>query len=340
MVVIESARRNTPATRIFAFGLFALLLALLSLWSLTIGTTAIPLGDALRAIISEGTSHQDVVISTIRLPRVLTAIIVGSTLGVAGALMQAVTNNPLASPDLLGISAGAAFAVVISIVFFDAQSPLVFLWFAFGGAAVAGILVYMVASTGVSGVTPVKLALSGAVLSVFLGSVSASLLIFDMKAIDIIRLWSVGSLTGKDMAAVAAVAPFALAGVAATLLLAREVSTLSLGVDVAQAVGQNVLLWRLVSGALVVLMAGSSVALAGPIGFVGLVVPHVVRLSLGTDYRWILPFCAISGALLVVMADGLQRSLTGIDVPVGVTLALVGAPFFIWLARLRARGIG
>ncbi|MDX0775023.1 iron chelate uptake ABC transporter family permease subunit [Sinorhizobium medicae] len=340
MVVIESARRNTPATRIFAFGLFALLLALLSLWSLTIGTTAIPLGDALRAIISEGTSHQDVVISTIRLPRVLTAIIVGSTLGVAGALMQAVTNNPLASPDLLGISAGAAFAVVISIVFFDAQSPLVFLWFAFGGAAVAGILVYMVASTGVSGVTPVKLALSGAVLSVFLGSVSASLLIFDMKAIDIIRLWSVGSLTGKDMAAVAAVAPFALAGVAATLLLAREVSTLSLGADVAQAVGQNVLLWRLVSGALVVLMAGSSVALAGPIGFLGLVVPHVVRLSLGTDYRWILPFCAISGALLVVMADGLQRSLTGIDVPVGVTLALVGAPFFIWLARLRARGIG
>lgn len=340
MVVIESARRNTPATRIFAFGLFALLLALLSLWSLTIGTTAIPLGDALRAIISEGTSHQDVVISTIRLPRVLTAIIVGSTLGVAGALMQAVTNNPLASPDLLGISAGAAFAVVISIVFFDAQSPLVFLWFAFGGAAVAGILVYMVASTGVSGVTPVKLALSGAVLSVFLGSVSASLLIFDMKAIDIIRLWSVGSLTGKDMAAVAAVAPFALAGVAATLLLAREVSTLSLGADVAQAVGQNVLLWRLVSGALMVLMAGSSVALAGPIGFVGLVVPHIVRLSLGTDYRWILPFCAISGALLVVMADGLQRSLTGIDVPVGVTLALVGAPFFIWLARLRARGIG
>lgn len=134
-----------------------------------------------------------------------------------------------------------------------------------------------------------------------------------MKAIDIIRLWSVGSLTGKDMAAVAAVAPFALAGVAATLLLAREVSTLSLGADVAQAVGQNVLLWRLVSGALVVLMAGSSVALAGPIGFVGLVVPHVVRLSLGTDYRWILPFCAISGALLVVMPRHPPNALLSLD---------------------------
>ncbi|TCQ25787.1 FecCD family ABC transporter permease [Rhizobium sp. PP-CC-3G-465] len=340
MAIVTSTRRNSPAMRIFAFGLLALLLAFLSLWSLTIGTTAIPLGDALHAIISEGTTHQDLVISTIRLPRILTAIIVGSTLGVAGALMQAVTNNPLASPDLLGISAGAAFAVVISIVFFDAQSPLVFLWFAFGGASVAGVIVYLIASAGISGVTPVKLALSGAVLSVFLGSVSASLLIFDMKAIDTIRMWSVGSLTGKEMAAVAAVVPFALAGVAATLLLAREVTTLSLGADVAQAVGQNVLLWRLLSGALVVLMAGSSVALAGPIGFIGLVVPHIVRLSLGVDYRWILPFCALSGALLVVTADGLQRSLTGIDIPVGVTLALVGAPFFIWLARSRAGGIG
>lgn len=340
MVLIRSAGRITATMRILAFGLLTLLLAMLSLWSLTIGTTAIPLGDALHAIVSEGASYQDVVVSTIRLPRVLTAIIVGSTLGVAGALMQAVTNNPLASPDLLGISAGAAFAVVLSIVFFDAQSPLVFLWFAFGGASVAGVIVYLIASAGISGVTPVKLALSGAVLSVFLGSVSASLLIFDMKAIDTIRMWSVGSLTGKEMPAVAAVAPFALAGVAGTLLLAREVTTLSLGADVAQTVGQNVLLWRLVSGVLVVLMAGSSVALAGPIGFVGLVVPHIVRLSLGTDYRWILPFCALSGALLVVVADGLQRSLTGFDVPVGVTLALIGTPFFIWLARSRAGGIG
>lgn len=340
MEITKPAGRSSPATRMVAFGMLALLLAVSCVWSLTIGTTAISLGDALAAVVSDGTAHQDLVISTIRLPRVLAAVIVGSTLGVAGALMQAVTNNPLASPDLLGISAGAAFAVVLSIVFFDAQSPLVFLWFAFGGASIAGAIVYVIASAGTAGVTPVKLALSGAVLSIFVGSVSASLLIFDMKAVDIIRLWSVGSLTGKEMASVAAVAPFALAGVAATLLLAREVTTLSLGADVAQAVGQNVLLWRLVSGALVVLMAGSSVALAGPIGFVGLVVPHIVRLSLGTDYRWILPFCAISGALLVVMADGLQRSLTGIDVPVGVTLALVGAPFFIWLARLRAGGIG
>lgn len=338
-MALVTPKRRSATIRLISFGLLALLLAFLSLWSLTVGTTAIPLSDALRAVTSEGTSHQDVIISTIRLPRVLTAIIVGSTLGVAGALMQAVTSNPLASPDLLGISAGAAFAVVISIVFFNAQSPLVFLWFAFGGAAVAGAIVYVIAAAGMSGVTPVKLALSGAVLSVFLGSVSASLLIFDMKAIDTIRMWSVGSLVGKEMASVVAVAPFALAGVAATLLLAKEVTTLSLGADVAQAVGQNVVVWRLISGAMVILMAGSSVALAGPIGFVGLVVPHIVRLSVGIDYRWILPFCALSGALLVVTADGLQRSLTGIDIPVGVTLALIGAPFFVWLARSRSGGI-
>jgi iron complex transport system permease protein len=228
----------------------------------------------------------------------------------------------------------------MSIVLFDAQSPQVFLWFAFGGAAAAGLVVYAIGSLGSAGATPVKLALSGAVVSVFLGSLSASLLIFDLKAIDMIRLWSVGSLTGREMAAVVAVAPFALAGLAAALLFAREVTTLSLGVDVAEAVGQNVVLWRLASGTAVVLMAGSSVALAGPIGFVGLVVPHMVRFCVGVDYRWILPFCAIAGALLVVLADGLQRRLTGIDVPVGVTLALVGAPFFIWLARSRAVRVG
>ena len=249
--------------------------------------------------------------------------------------MQAVTNNPLASPDLLGISAGAAFAVVTSIVLFDSQSPLVFLWFAFCGAAAAGLVVYAIGSVGTSGATPVKLAMAGAVVSVFLGSMSASLLIFDQKAIDTIRLWSVGSLTGKELGAVAAIAPFALIGLVVALLFAREVTTLSLGTDVARAVGQNVALCRLVSGLAVVLMAGSSVALAGPIGFVGLVVPHIVRFSIGMDYRWILPFCALSGALLVVIADGLQRHLSGIDIPVGVTLALVGAPFFIWLARSR-----
>lgn len=309
----------------------------LALWSLTIGTAKIPLGNVLEALITHGETRDEIIVWTIRLPRAVAAVVVGASLGVAGALMQAVTNNPLASPDLLGVSAGAAFAVVVSIVLFDASSPIVFLWVAFAGAGITGSLVYAIGSVGAGGVTPIKLALSGAVLSIFLGSLSASLLIFDLKATDTIRLWSMGSLAGREGHAVAVATPFALIGIFGALVLARELTTASLGSDLAQAIGQNLALWRSIFGGLVIVIAGSAVALAGPIGFVGLVVPHIVRLTVSSDYRWRLPFCAVGGALLVVMADSLQRYLTGVDVPVGVTLALVGAPFFIWLARSRSR---
>lgn len=310
---------------------------ILALWSLTIGTATIPLRNVLDALLAHGEARDDIIVWTIRLPRATAAVVVGATLGVAGAIMQAITNNPLASPDLLGVSSGAAFAVVVSIVFFNTSSPMVFLWVAFAGAGIAGFLVYAIGSVGAGGATPIKLALSGAVLSIFLGSLSASLLIFDLKAIDTIRLWSMGSLAGREGHAIAVVAPFALAGIAGAFVLARELATASLGTDLAHAVGQNVTLWRSIFGGLVIVMAGSAVALAGPIGFVGLVVPHIVRFVVSSDFRWRLPFCAVGGALLVVMADGLQRFLSGIDVPVGVTLALVGAPFFIWLARSRSR---
>lgn len=315
----------TAATLVIAF------------WSLTIGTATIPLRSVVESLLSHGDARNDIIVWSIRLPRAVVAIVVGASLGVAGAIMQAVTNNPLASPDLLGVSTGAAFAVVVFIVFFDGSSPMAFLWVAFAGAGIAGSLVYAIGSVGTGGATPIKLALSGAVLGIFLGSMSASLLIFDLKAIDTIRLWSMGSLGGKEVHAVAVAAPFALVGIAGALVLARELGTANLGTELAQAVGQNVILWRVIFGGLVILIAGSAVALAGPIGFVGLVVPHMVRLTVSSDFRWRLPFCAVGGALLVVVADSLQRYLTGVDVPVGITLALVGAPFFIWLARSRSR---
>lgn len=317
--------------------LLSLATLILGLWSLTIGTARIPITNVLDALLTPEDARDDIIVWTIRLPRAAAAIIVGASLGVAGAIMQAVTNNPLASPDLLGVSTGAAFAVVVSIVFFNVSSPMLFLWVAFAGAGITGGLVYTIGSIGPDGATPIKLALSGAVLGVFLGSLSASLLIFDLRATDTIRLWSMGSLTGRDAHSIAATAPFVVVGILGALLLARELATASLGTDLAQAVGQNVVLWRAIFGGLVIVIAGSSVALAGPVGFVGLVVPHMVRLTVSSDFRWRLPFCAVGGALLVVVADNLQRYLTGIDVPVGITLALVGAPFFIWLARSRSR---
>lgn len=309
----------------------------IAVWSLSIGTATIPFTSVVESLLSHGDTRNDIIVWSIRMPRAVVAIVVGASLGVAGAIMQAVTNNPLASPDLLGVSTGAAFAVVVFIVFFDGSSPIAFLWIAFAGAGIAGGLVYAIGSLGTGGATPIKLALSGAVLGIFLGSISASLLIFDHKAVEAIRLWSMGSLAGKEGHAIAVATPFALIGIAGALVLARELGTASLGTDLAQVVGQNVTLWRVVFGGLVIVIAGSAVALAGPIGFVGLVVPHMVRLTVTSDFRWRLPFCAVGGAFLVVVADSVQRYLTGIDVPVGVTLALVGAPFFIWLARSRSR---
>jgi iron complex transport system permease protein len=261
---------------------------------------------------------------------------VGAALAVAGAIMQAVTNNPLASPGLLGINAGAAFAVVMAIILFAPASSASYAWYAFAGAAAAAVIVYAVGSVGPAGATPLKLALAGAVFATFVTSIITAALIFDQGTLDDIRLWSTGSLVGQTLPGVAAVAPYIVVGLAASLVSCRQIMTLSLGAELARAVGQSLRLWRAVAAVIVVLLAGSAVALAGPVGFVGLVVPHVARLVVGVDYRWIIPFSALGGAALVVLADTVVRSaMPGHDLPVGVTMAIIGAPFFIYLARYR-----
>ena len=164
------------------------------------------------------------------------------------------------------------------------------------------------------------------------------MLIFDQNTLDSVRLWTAGSLTGRTMGQVRTVAPYMLAGFVATAVFSRQFMTLSLGADVSRTLGQNPIVWRGLAALIVILLAGSAVALAGPIGFVGLVVPHIVRLSIGIDYKWILPFAAAGGALLVVLADTLSRLLfPGQSFPVGITMALIGAPFFVWLARGRTQ---
>ncbi len=324
------------ALRLVGLLTLTLVVIVISLWALTIGSSDIGIGGVVEALAGAGDERRFLVVTTVRLPRILAALLAGASLAVAGAIMQAVTSNPLASPGLLGINAGAAFAVVASLILFEPAPTAVYVWYAFGGAAAAAFIVYMLASTGAGGATPLKLALSGVILSVFLGSVTASILIFDKTTLDNVRLWSVGSLSGRPMSSVVAVAPYIGFGLVAAMAFSRQVATLSLGAQVARSVGQNIALWRLASGAIVVMLAGSAVAMAGPIGFVGLVVPHMVRLAIGTDYRWILPYCAIAGALLVILADNLLRfALPGRDIPVGVTMALVGAPLFVFLARYR-----
>jgi iron complex transport system permease protein len=227
----------------------------------------------------------------------------------------------------------------MAIIALNAESSSSHAWFAFAGAAVAAVAVYAVGSVGPGGPTPLKLALAGAVFATFLTSLTTSVLIFDQGTLDQIRLWSAGSLAGRPLSASLAIAPYTIAGLGAAFLFRRQIMTLSLGTDIARSVGQNALAWRGIAAGIVVLLAGSAVALAGPIGFVGLIVPHVARLVVGVDYRWVIPFSAFGGALLLVTADGLARyALPDRNLSVGVTMAILGAPFFIYLARYRIRG--
>ena len=308
----------------------------MALWTLTVGSSQIAPGVWFEALMRPDGSREHIVLLDVRLPRMLAGLLVGAQLAVAGAIMQAVTANPLASPGLLGINAGAAFAVVLALAFTSVDASGSLVWFAFGGAGVAGLCVYALGSIGRGGATPLKLALAGAVLTAFLSSATTSLLLLNQGTLDNLRLWGAGSLTGRSLQTVAELAPYGLAGLACALAAGRPIMTLSLGGDLASTVGQNVVRLRLIAGLLVVALAGSAVALAGPVGFVGLVVPHAARLLVGADYRWIMAYSAPLGALLVLVADTGIRWLIGIDLPVGIAMALLGSPVFIALARRRS----
>lgn len=281
-------------------------------------------------------SRDHLIVTLLRLPRVASAMIAGAGLAVSGAIMQAVTRNPLASPGLLGINAGAAFAVVVSLMMVGVADSDTQVWYAFGGAAFAAVCVFFIGSTGSLGSTPLAMVLAGAIVATFLTSLTTAILIFDQTTLDAVRLWTVGSLSGRTMDQVVNVMPYSLIGLLGSFVLARHLTTLSLGSDVAASLGQNPVLWRCLSIVTVILLAGSAVALVGPVGFVGLIVPHIVRLTISIDYRWIVPFSAVIGAIMVILADLVGRLiLANQSFPVGVTMALLGAPFFLWLARYR-----
>ncbi len=335
--MVGNGTANADAARLGALIALCLVTVAVALCSVTLGASRIAVNDVLAAVLAFDGSRDHLIITTLRLPRVIAGLLSGSALAVAGALMQAATSNPLASPGLLGINSGAAFAVVMAMTVSGVVSSSTLVWFAFGGAGTAAIIVYAVASAGPAGATPLKLVLAGAVLTAFLSSLTSAMLIFDQETLDSVRIWTAGSLSGRTMAQVAAVAPYILAGLILGILFRRHVTTLSLGTEIALSVGQNQVLWRGISVAIVILLAGGAVALSGPIGFVGLVIPHIARLTVGVDYRWIIPFSAAAGALLVVLADVLGRTiLASQSFPVGVTITMLGAPFFIWLARRRA----
>ncbi len=311
-------------------------LAGVTLLSIAYGAKPLPLARVVEALVAFDGSNDHLIVRSLRLPRTVIGIGVGAALGLAGAVMQGVTRNPLADPGILGVNAGASLFVVIAIYFFGVGSLGGYVWFAFAGAAVVSVTVYGLGSLGRDGATPVKLALAGAAMAALLGSLTTAVLLVDVATLDQYRFWVVGSIAGRDAAVAGQVAPFLVAGGILALVSSRSLNSMSLGDDIARSLGVRVGFARGISATAVVLLCGAATAAAGPIAFVGLTVPHVARAICGPDYRWILPYSAVLAAGLLLGADVVGRVIARPgEVQVGIVTALVGAPFFVALVRRR-----
>ncbi|NEO31106.1 MAG: iron ABC transporter permease [Symploca sp. SIO3C6] len=323
--------------------LTGLLVSLLILWlclmaSITLGAADISLGEVYQALRAFDGSTDHLIIRTVRLPRTITAMLVGAALAVAGALMQGITRNPLADPGILGISSGAALAVVVATFVFGTNSLNIYAWLAFLGAGITAITVYFLGSLGRGGLTPLNLTIAGAALTAFISSVTSGILIISQRTLEEIRFWLAGSLAGRDINLLLQVLPYFCIGLLLAFALGKQITTMSLGEDVAKGLGQETVWVKVMAALSIVLLAGASVAIAGPIGFIGLVIPHIVRILVGLDYRWILPYSAILGALILVVADICARLvIKPQELPVGLMMPLIGAPFFIYLIRSKLK---
>lgn len=304
--------------------------------SLAIGTRDIPIGDVLSTLAGRGPRDIEGIIWSGRLARTLLGVLVGAALGLSGAVMQALTRNPLGDPGLLGISSGAAFGIVVAVAGFSISTVYGYIWFAFAGAFAASTVVYLLGSVGRGGATPVKLALAGVAMTALLTSLTSGIALADPTALNRYRFWAAGSLGGQDIGMVLRVLPFLLAGMLLALATASTLNSLALGDDVAVALGRRVGLARLAGGLAITLLTGAAVTIVGPIVFVGLVVPHIARAITGPDHRWLLPFAMVLAPIMVLAADIIGRVITRPgETEVGVIVAFVGAPFFIALVRRR-----
>ncbi|MFN6534897.1 MAG: FecCD family ABC transporter permease [Nostoc sp. EkiNYC01] len=337
-IMLPRRLKNPQISALFGLILGLLMLLICLVYSVTLGAAEIPLGKILTSFIAFDGSYDRLVIQTVRLPRSLVAILVGSALAVSGALMQGLTRNPLADPGILGIESGAAVAVVVATFIFGSASPDVYTIVAFLGAGATAILVYFLGSLGRGGATPLNLTVAGAALTALISSITTAILIVSQRTLEEIRFWLAGSLAGGDINTFFQALPFVVIGLVMAFALGRQITTMSLGEDVAKGLGQQIVWVKIATAISVVLLAGSSVAIAGPIGFIGLVVPHIVKFYIKANYRWILPHCAVLGAILLLVADiGARVLIKPQELPVGVMTAFVGAPFFVYLAKSKVK---
>lgn len=311
-----------------------LLMLFLMIASVIFGYTDTSLQTAIDAYTKYNGSNEHIIIQTVRMPRALIASAVGASLAIAGALMQTLTKNPLASPGIFGINAGAGFAVVVAVTLFKVANLQAFSILSFLGAAVAALSVYAIGSAGREGLTPMKLTLAGAAMSAMFASFTQGLLVVNEAALEQVLFWLAGSVQGRKLDTLVSVLPYIGAGWLGAILISGKMNILSMGEDVAKGLGLNTGLVKIAIGVIVILLAGGSVAVAGPIGFVGIVIPHITRSMIGIDHRWVIPLAGVLGAILLLAADiGARYVLMPSEVPVGVMTAIIGTPFFIYIAR-------
>lgn len=301
--------------------------------SVMFGVRTISVSDAVAAL-GGSTVTADEAAAYLRVPRTVLALFVGAALALAGTTFQAMTRNPLADPGIFGVLSGASLAVVIGIAFFGLSRPVPTMIVAIIGSFATAVFVYFVGSLGRGGATPLKLALAGAATAAACASMVSAVLLPRADVMDEFRFWQIGSVGGAQWDQLLMAVPLLLLGCLIVLACSTGLNALALGDDVATGLGINVWRTRLLSAIGAVILCGTATALAGPIAFVGLIVPHVMRLLMGTDHRWLLPATGLAGALLLVCADTLGRVIARpSEVAVGILTPLIGAPLFIWIVR-------
>ncbi|GAA1405244.1 iron ABC transporter permease [Glutamicibacter uratoxydans] len=322
------------STKITATVILLVLLCAAVAASLLFGARSVSLSAVIDALRSFDPENGDQAVVASRFARTIGGLVVGAALGLAGAGLQGLTRNPLADTGILGLNAGASLAVVLSMAFLGATSLNAIMIAAFLGAAIVMALVYLVASVGREGATPIKLALGGAALAVGIGAITNAVLMTSKATLGQFRMWQIGSLSASPVETYLAAIPVVLLGAVIVLATARACNAVAMGDDTATALGFNLGRWRLAGSIGIVLLAGAATAVAGPITFVGLMIPHAVRLLVGSDYRWLMPVSVIAGPILLLAADTLGRVIAPpTEIQVGVMCALLGGPIFIIMMR-------
>lgn len=302
--------------------------------SITVGTKNIGLSTVWDALFDPRQIEDHFIVRGLRVPRTLAALVVGLSLGVAGALIQALTRNPLADPGILGVNAGAAFFVALAIGVFGIGSVSGYLWFAFAGALMVTIGVYLIGAVSRGSADPARLVLAGVALGAVLTGITTGMTLLDPRAFDQMRNWNAGSVVGRDLDVTGPVLPFLAAGLVLALIAARPLNAIALGEDLAASLGARVTRTRVIVIAAVTLLAGGATAIAGPIGFIGLMIPHIARWIVGPDQRWIFAYTAVLAPVLLLVADIVGRLVMRPgEIPVGIVTAFIGAPVLIVLIR-------